>query len=193
MPDTLTMRELREERDVLDEFLLEAEGEETPEIASLWERLQGAIEEKAERWGVWVIRRRQDAAAIDLEIKRLQERKRVLEAAADRSEAQLERQLTALGVTDTIKRPLATAGWRNNPESLDCPADYPAERLALLRKVHPEYVRVVPEKLELNKKPILDALKGALKKGAVAGGSVQADDLAAWGFGIKRTRSFYVK
>lgn len=97
MTATAHLYELAEARAILDEFLLEQEGEETPEIADLWERLEGETTDKIERWGLWLLDRSADVKKLKEEEKRLELRRTHLESAIERSKAELMRQLNILG------------------------------------------------------------------------------------------------
>lgn len=103
--------ELNEQRAVLDAFLLETEGEVTPEIAALWEQLDGDAENKAANWAKWnkeldlqgkAIKAMEDA--LRKEIERLAGERRSIEAQVLRSRGELSRQMQLFGL-DKVKKP----------------------------------------------------------------------------------------
>lgn len=114
-----TMRDLGTARDILDEFLLETDGEETKEISALWEQLEGQIDQKAERWALWIVDRAGDAKKLKEEEQRLAARRKTIENAVERSKAQLLYQLQRVGKTK-VNGLLVTIGVQNNPPAVKC-------------------------------------------------------------------------
>lgn len=114
--------------------------------------IEGAIEAKAESMVRFVQMLDADSDAISAEIKRLQLRKLARENRADRIKAYLKAQLEQIG-KDKITTSLFTVAIQNNPPSLliDHPEAVPAQ-----------YLTLVPERYEVNRA----ALKDALKNGA---------------------------
>lgn len=113
-----TINDLAAARAILDEFLVETEGEETPEIAALWERLQLDINHKIEAWGLWRQRVTQENEAIALEIKRLQLRKQARENRLAQSMEFLATKMRELGV-ERVDGALATVAFQKNPARVD--------------------------------------------------------------------------
>lgn len=159
MPANLSLRELAEERNVLDLFLEETEGEETQEIAELLEYVKDLTEEKIERWGLWLVRQQQNVATIKAEEERLAGRRKTLENAIARSKARLQWELEQRGL-EKVKRPLCTVRIQNNPPSLKGELDQAALD-ALYRGPGPlmDAVKLIPAKLELDRRAVLAVAK----------------------------------
>jgi hypothetical protein len=115
MTATATLRELGDAKEILDQFLLETEGEETPEIADLWEQLQGQTSEKVERWGLWILERNGDLKKLKEEEERITARRRAIENAIDRSKAELLHQLRRVG-RDRVQGLVCTVAIQNNSQ-----------------------------------------------------------------------------
>lgn len=111
------LRELAEARDILDAFLLEHEGEETPEIAALWEQLEGETTEKIERWGLWILDKSGDAKKLKEEESRVSARRKAIENAVERSKSELKLQMERLGKTK-VNGLLATIAIQTNPPAV---------------------------------------------------------------------------
>src|SRR5712664_2796707 len=67
----IKLYELTEARDILDLFLAEEEGVETPEIAALFAELAGDIDGKVERTALWIKEKDAESAALKAEEQRL--------------------------------------------------------------------------------------------------------------------------
>lgn len=117
MTATVTLHELGDARRILDEWLLEAEGEETPEIGELWAKLDGQIEEKIERWALWILDRAADAKKLKDEEKRLADKRAALEHAVERSKAELLRCMESIG-KPKINGLLATVAIQASPPAV---------------------------------------------------------------------------
>jgi hypothetical protein len=97
--------ELNEQREVLASFLVETEGEETPEIAELWEKLSGDAENKAANWAKFTKELDLEAemiegmeAALKKELARLASERKAIEARVVKSRAELSRQMLLFGL-----------------------------------------------------------------------------------------------
>ena len=117
------LHELGEARRILDDFLLEADGEETAPIAELWGHLEGQIEEKVERWALWILDRAGDARKLKEEESRLQAKRHALENACERSKAELLHQLQALGKTKVTGLLATVAVQVNSQPSVTTPLE----------------------------------------------------------------------
>jgi hypothetical protein len=153
------LRDITDAENILDAFLTETEGEETPEIAALKEALNGDTAAFFERWGLWIRNRRAEAkwlhgqaAPFQEEVERIVARAKALESAIERSERRLlyEMQLREL---PAIEGKLVTIKRRLNP-----PAVVGAENLTTddLMALHMDaetakYVRYQPESYALDK------------------------------------------
>lgn len=145
--------ELAGEWDALDELLLESGGELTPEIESLLEQLEGTTTDKIEKIGLVAQRHANDAAAIKLELERLQARKRSYESSCAKLKQYAGGILDRLG-KPSVKGALVSVGWQNNAESID--GELTTEALRELSVIAPEIVRIIPEQLELDKRGALE-------------------------------------
>ena len=149
---TIRGYELAGEWAALDELLLETGGELTPEIEELLEQLQGTTTEKLEKIGLVAQRYANDAKAIALELERLTARKKAFENSCAKMKAYAGRILDAIG-QPSVKGVLCTVAWQNNPESIE--GELTEDQLRELSVIAPELVRIIPEKLELDRKAAL--------------------------------------
>ncbi|MGN6111264.1 MAG: siphovirus Gp157 family protein [Kofleriaceae bacterium] len=154
----VTLREMFGQRTIIDEWLLETEGEETPAIAELWDKLEGDIAEKVERWALWIQARSAEAAAIREEEQRLAARRRAIENAVERSKTELQRQLE-LAQRDKVQGLLCTVALQNNPKSLRGDLDDHAIRNLAMMPEFASIVRHVPERYELDRRAVLELAK----------------------------------
>lgn len=115
----LTLHDIGDAQDILDSFLLEFEGEETKEIADLWEQLQGQRDEKIERWGLWLRGQSLQADLIKAEEDRLRARRKTIENAIERGKAALQINMERLGV-EKVKGKLLTVSIQKNPPAVTC-------------------------------------------------------------------------
>lgn len=148
--------ELSEARDILDQFLLEEDGVETPEIADLFAQLAGAIDEKVERTALWIKEREAEAAAIKLEEQRLAQRRKVIENRVDRTKRYLELQLEQLG-RDKVNGLLVTVALQRNPPSLK--GDLMPSKLRELHDAGSGFVTLVPSTYALDRRAVLNVWK----------------------------------
>lgn len=153
MSATLKGYELAGEWAALDELLLETGGELTPEIEQLLEQLEGTTTEKLEKIGLVAQRYVNDAKAIALELERLTARKQTFENGAKKMKSYAGRILDAIG-KPSVKGVLCTVAWQNNAESVV--GELTEEQLRELAFVAPQIVRIIPEKLELDRRAALE-------------------------------------
>jgi hypothetical protein len=113
----VTLYDLGEARNILDLFLLETEGEETPEIAELWAKLDGDIDTKIERWALYLRELHAEAEVAKAEAKRLAERAASTMKAYERGKAELERQMKLIG-REKVKTPRLTIWLQDNNPGL---------------------------------------------------------------------------
>lgn len=155
---TLTLYELSEEARALDDLSALDDGEWTPEAETLYTDLMAQLVPKADAFGAYVRDLEAREAVIAEEIARLQARKK-----------RLTNRLTwikAYGATclQNMDRPriegtMFTLAIQKNPASVVV--------TVLPDALPPEFVRVIPEQREPDKKALLDALKaGATIPGA---------------------------
>lgn len=153
MPSTLKGHELAGEWRALDELLLESEGELTPEIEQLLAQLEATTTDKLEKIGLVAQRYTNTAKAIKLEEERLAARRKAHENGAAKLKAYAGRILDEIG-QPFVKGVLCSVAWQNNPESID--GELSEAQLRELAVVAPEIVRIIPEKLELDRKAALE-------------------------------------
>lgn len=145
-----TLNELIAERRDLEAEAAKNDGVIEESLEALWDANDAAIEDKVEAWGHHLRERATEVEVIDAEIKRLTERKRARQNEYDRRRAFLLQQMEAIGLPK-VDRPLITVAVQNNPPSVRC--DLAPEAL-------PEvWRRVVPERIDVDKKAILAAHK----------------------------------
>lgn len=155
----ITMRDLAAERDVLDLFLAETEGEETQEIGELLAWLQDVTEEKVERWGVWLLRQQQDVETIKAEEQRLAARRKALENAIARSKERLQMELETRGI-DKVKRPLCTVRIQNNSPALKGElAQEVLQELYAAEDPIRNAVKFIPGRFDLDRRAVLALTK----------------------------------
>lgn len=145
-----TLVELVAERHDLEDASAETGGVVEESLEEAWERNDAAIQDKIEAWGHHLRDLSDGLDMLDVQIKRLQERKRVRQGEYDRRREFLRIQMEALGIPK-LDRPLITVLVQANPPSVTCsisPENLP-----------PEFRRVVPEKVEVDKKALLAAHK----------------------------------
>jgi hypothetical protein len=152
----LSLHDIGDAQDILDAFLLETEGEETPEISALWDALQGQRDEKIERWGLWLRGQQLQAELIKAEEERLAARRKAIEHAIARGKAALQMNMERLNVTK-VDGKLLTVAVQANPASVQ--GELTEEQLRTLMVVDAALVKRVPESYSLVKAEVLKAHK----------------------------------
>jgi hypothetical protein len=173
MPDTLKLYELTAERQILDEFLVETEGELTPEIAQLLTEIEGKIEEKAERVALYIREQETQAAAVKGEADRLAARAKSFQRGADGLKRYLEGQLRALGLAK-VKGKLVTVALQTNAPSVR--GELSQAQLEGLFLADAPYVRLVPQAYQLDKRALLDFAKERGPDNLPAGLTIERSD-----------------
>lgn len=166
--------ELQAERAVLDRFLEETEGEETPELAQLWEQLQGTAENKALNWAKYTKELALQGemivgmeAALKKELDKLASSRKAIEAKVVRSRTELSRQMQLFGL-DAAKAP-GVSIW-HVPEKpvvvlpdISALAETPAVAAQLLAegwaRYTPPRVETIPEQWEWEASVIIERAK----------------------------------
>lgn len=115
--------------------------------------IEGDIEVKAENTNKVIKMFSYNNAAIDTEIKRLQEVKQHNENAIERLKTGIENMMIALGKRE-IKTPLFSAKWVKNP---------PAVVIDDESKVDARYLTIIPQTTKVNKNAIKDDLKNGIE------------------------------
>lgn len=124
----VTFYELNEQRQVLDAFLAETEGDETPEIAELWEKLAGDATMKATSWAKWTKELALQGDQIEAmqrvlraQVERLGAERKAIEARVERSRAELSRQMRLFGL-ESAKVPGVSIWHVEENPFIDVPA-----------------------------------------------------------------------
>lgn len=163
------LRDIADAENILDQFLTETEGEETPELAELSEALKQDAADFFERWGLWLRNRKAEcrwldgqAAPFKEEHERITARRKALEAAIARSEARLlyEMQLRSI---PKVEGKLLTVARQLNPAKVVGAEAVPVEDLMELYtdSATRDLVRYQPESYALDK----DAVKKLVSTG----------------------------
>lgn len=120
MTTVLKLYELANARDILDEFLMETEGEVTPELAALLDEIEGDIKEKIERVGLYAQEQAATAKAVKAEAERLTARARAMEKAADGLKNYLKYQMVRLGQTKVVGLLCTVSRQKNSVAGIQC-------------------------------------------------------------------------
>lgn len=161
------LRDIADAENILDAFLVETEGEETPEIAELAEALKGDTLAFFERWGLWLKNRRAEvkwlhgqAAPFKDEADRIMERAKSLESAIERSERRLlyEMQLREI---PAVEGKLVTVKRQLNPPAVVGAEKLTADDLLALYmdSATAGFVNYKPESYALDKNAVKEAIK----------------------------------
>lgn len=111
--------------------------------------IEGAIEEKAQSTARMIKTMESTSDAIEAEIKRLQQRKKVNDNKVSWLKKYIQHQLELVGM-DKIKTPTFTISLQNNP---------PAVQIDDEKHIPASYLTVVPEQYVPDKERIAEALK----------------------------------
>jgi hypothetical protein len=149
---TVRLYELAAARDILDQFLAETDGEETPAIADLFAQLEGQVADKVEHTALWIREQEATAKAIREEEQRLAARRRAIENAVERTKSYLQAQMETLG-RDKVHGLLCTVALQNNPPSVRGELD--EQSLRDLAVILPDVVKRVPETVTLDRRAVL--------------------------------------
>lgn len=187
------LRDIAGAEAILDQFLVETEGEETAEIAELTEALKADTLAFFERWGLWIKNRKADvkwlngqALPFQEEADRIKERAKALEAAIERSERRLlyEMQLRSL--------PAVEGKLVDVKRTLNTPHVVGAENLSVddLMELHmdaatAQFVRYKPEEYALD--------KNAVKQVVASGTDMLPELLVEKGVGLVQDERVTVK
>jgi hypothetical protein len=154
MTKQLTLHDLGDERRVLDEFLVETEGEETPEIADLLGQLHGNMVTKLQNCGLYLRELEAEHEATKLEALRLTLRAKATEDRIYRFKAYLTREMIAQNFP-LARTPLITVALQlNNPKLVADPSE-DLLRVWYRDSEYHHFVRHTPEQFELNRAAFL--------------------------------------
>jgi hypothetical protein len=146
----LSLYELTEEQLALDELSAMEDGEWTPELEQLATQLLEQLIAKADAFGGYVRELEARETVLEAEIKRLQDRKKRV---ANRLAWMKAYATTALQRMDRprLEGTRFTLAIQKNPPSLLV--------TVLPDALPPEFIRVIPEQREADKKALLEAVK----------------------------------
>jgi hypothetical protein len=153
---SVTLHELGYARDVLDEWLEEAAGEETPELEQLMADLGIQVDAKIVNVALYIRELLATALAIEDEISRLAKRRDARQNGADRLKRYLEAWMTRLGKTKITDPRCTVALQQNNPS---VKGDLPLDVLEFMLKAGSPLVRFKPATYELDRRAALDYYK----------------------------------
>lgn len=151
MAGTLTLRDLADEARALDELVWMDEGDWTDATQALYEEHAGKLADKADGFGTYVAGLVAHAEAVKAEMDRLSATHKRLAGHADALKRYALAQMERMGKTE-VPGELYTLKIQKNPPSVAV--------TVLLGALPPEFVRVIPEQREADKKALLAALKG---------------------------------
>ena len=140
-----------------EELLSENQGEVTPEVEALEQRLKdyfAASEDKIEAAAMVLKNLEAESIAIDHETRRLVDRQHSIDRNYERLKALTLFAVDAMG--GKVKTKIGTVGGRDNPPSYTVEVDPDVDQLALA-KCWPEFFRV---SVEPNKREIINENKG---------------------------------
>ena len=136
--------------------LLENEDIEPEIMQDTLESIEGAMEVKAKNIAILVQGLGSDASIIKAEEQRLAQRRKAIENKQKWLKDYLKSQMEYAGI-DRFKTPTHTIALQNNP---------PALHITDEKKIPAEYQVLVPERWEIDKKAVKDALKDGEVPGA---------------------------
>lgn len=168
MSAAVKLYELLEARDILDQFLVETEGEETPELGDLFAQLEGSLEEKGQNVARWMREKEAEITALKTEEQFLAKKRKARENALERSKAYF---LTLLQQLDRKELGTATAKLCRQNGAPQLVGDVEPELLAKLHEAKFRCVRLVPQTLTLDRREALAMLKSG--EAVIAGLSVE--------------------
>ncbi len=171
---------------IIDGFLEESQGEITPEIEALLEQAEGTFAAKVERVALKIRELTGAAEIIKAEEERLSARRRAHENAAKGLKTYLQRQLEVAG-KDKVKGELLTVATQLNPPVLQVPADTTDADLAELYEAGMRGIEQVPATFAVNKREVLDMVRGAEANGKTA------DTVLPAGWTVTRSSSLRIR
>lgn len=154
MSQTLTLRELAEEAVALDAILAEHDGELTPELEPVLDDLAARLAAKADDFGAYLRDLEARAEVIAEEQARLKDRRAALDERAQWLKRAGAAALERMG-SKKVQGAFFTLALQANPPAVRC--DVPEDEL--LDTLPAACIRVVPERRELDRGAIRDALK----------------------------------
>lgn len=153
---TVTLYELADARDILDNWLLETGGEITPELEALLNDLEAKADEKIERVALYIREQKSLADAAKQERDRLAGIAAARLKAAESLTGYLRREMDRLG-KDKVNGVLVTVALQKNPPSVK--GELSQDELETAYASGPAIVKFVPASFVLDRKAVLDVHK----------------------------------
>jgi len=141
--------ELTKELTVINDELITAEGEITPDLEKRLDQVNLALTEKATGIRKWRAMIDTDTSGLDAEISRLQKMKKIKVNLADRLDTYVKGCMEAADLKK-IETPIGTFAIQKNPPSVEIVSE---------EMVPAEFQTVIPEQRVPDKKKIIAALK----------------------------------
>lgn len=158
---TATKREsifdLGESYQILSSWFVETEGEVTPELEQLWNEWSEKFETKVEHSALFICELDGIADMIDEQIAKLAARRDARRNGAKRLKVILQAKLEQVGKTK-VEGTLKTVALQKNPPSVK-PLLEPDVAWELHEALRNRFLRVIPQKVEWDKRAMLDAWK----------------------------------
>jgi hypothetical protein len=153
----MTLYQIADAREILDTWLLETEGEVTPELEALLAEIDGKADEKIERVALYIREQLALATAAKEEQTRIASVVSRRNKAAESLKLYLHREMERLG-KDKVTGLLATIAIQKNPPSVK--GELSPETLKdAWQQGETAFVRHVPESFALDRKAVVDAFK----------------------------------
>jgi hypothetical protein len=159
MTHAVALHDLGRARDILDEWLEEAAGEQTPELEQLLSDLDVQAETKIVNVALYIREQLATSLAIDDEIERLTKRRDARKNAADRLKRYLEAWMDRLGKTKVTDPRCTVALQLNNPS---VKGELSPATMAELHAAGSWMVKHVPESYVLDRRAALEVHKQGL-------------------------------
>lgn len=153
---TTPLYQLAEMRDVLDSWLYEEHGVETPELGALLKDLDGEVDRKIEACGLYIRELDSEAERIGDEEKRLRDRRKARENAANSLRAYLLRQMERLS-KDRVKGTLLTVALQASPPAVT--STLTDDQMHDLWCDDETFIKPIPVSYRIDRTAVLNAVK----------------------------------
>lgn len=147
--DSMKLHEMRSEISEIEQEIIDAGGEIFPEQETRLAELGELTEDKLLRYGFKFLDVDKDVDALDVEIKRLQQRKKVIAGGKAWLMERAKEAMEHLGINE-LKGPLITLKICKNPPSCNITDE---------DSIPASFITIIPESKQIMKVPLLAALK----------------------------------